>query len=329
MKNSYKIALALLLTPLVLVGRPAKALTIVPPSLEYTANPGDVIPATIKLFNGSQTVETVYASVSNFTAKGEQGEPDFDLTSTPTDIATWIDYPKGPLTIQPNDNLRIPVSITIPKNAEPGGHYAAVFFGNDPSKNNENGGQVAIRSLLGSLVIVRVAGDVREAASVSSFETSNKKTSTDSLPATFDLRIKNTGNVHIRPQGTIVIKNMFGGETARIAVNEVNGAVLPNSIRDFAVTWTKNGKTGKGFFGKVSQQWNNFALGSYTATATVNYGDAKQSLVSTAHLTVFPWQLLIVLLIVLAVIFFIFFVGLKQYNAAIIRNATRSSANRK
>jgi hypothetical protein len=33
MKNSYKIALALLLTPLVLVGRPAKALTIVPPSI--------------------------------------------------------------------------------------------------------------------------------------------------------------------------------------------------------------------------------------------------------------------------------------------------------
>lgn len=329
MKSALRLSLAALVIPLLFIAKPAKALTIVPPSLEYSVNPGDVIPATIKLFNGSQNTETVYASTSNFTAKGEAGEPDFDLNATPTDIATWIDYPQGPLTIAPNDNLRIPVTIRVPKNAEPGGHYAAVFFGNDPSKTDKDGGQVAIRSLLGSLVIVRVAGDVREAATVASFATENGKTTVDTLPATFALRIKNNGNVHIRPQGTLVIKNMFGGETAKLAINEVNGAVLPNSIRDFSTTWSKTNKVGKGFFGKVGQQWSNFALGSYTATATVTYGENKQSLVSTAKLTVFPWQLLLVIIVIVAFIAFIFLFGVRRYNAAIIRNATKSPLNRK
>lgn len=329
MKTVLRTFLAALIIPLVFMAKPAKALTIVPPSLEYSVNAGDVIPATIKLFNGSQNTETVYASTSNFTAKGEAGEPDFDLNAVPTDIATWIDYPQGPLTIAPNDNLRIPITIRVPKNAEPGGHYAAVFFGNDPAKTNKDGGQVAIRSLLGSLVIVRVTGDVREAATVSEFKTENDKTTVDSLPANFILKIKNSGNVHVRPQGTVVIKNMFGGETARIAINEVNGAVLPNSIRAFSSIWTKTGKTGKGFFGKVGQQWSNFALGSYTATATVTYGENKQSLVSTAKLTVFPWQLLLVLLILIAIVVFIFLFGIRNYNAAIIRSATKSQSNRK
>lgn len=323
MKRISLLATVLAIGLFAALGTPAKALTIVPPSLEYSVKPGDSIQAKIKLFNEGQTATTVFASIANFTAKGEQGEPDFQFQDTPTGTASWIDAPAGALTIQPNDRIEIPVTINVPKNAEPGGHYASVFFGTDPSLKAKEGGQVTVRSLIGTLVILRVDGEVRESASVASFGVAGGKKNLSSLPVNFDLRIKNTGNVHIRPQGTILIKNLFGGETTTLNLNDANGAVLPNSIRDFSVTWKKDLVTQKkaSFFSKLGIEWKNFALGPYTATATVTYGQTKQNLVTSATVTIIPWELLIVTLLLLVIVVTVLVLGMKAYNNAIIRKA--------
>lgn len=302
----------------------SRALTIVPPTLDYTLKPGDVKEGKIKLYNESTTdTVTVFGTTSNFTAKDETGEPDFDLQDVPTGAAAWVETAKGAITIKPNERLEIPFTITVPKDAEPGGHYVSLFYGTDPSLKPEDGGQVTVRSLLGALIIMRVEGLVRESASVASFQARGGTTLTR-LPATFDLRIQNDGNVHIRPQGTILIKNLFGGQTETISINDANGAVLPNSIRLFDSLWKKEGATSTdqpGFFGEISQQWSNFAFGPYTATATLNYGTSKQALVATTKVTIFPWQLLLVELLVLIILILIIVFGLRRYNQTIIRQA--------
>lgn len=307
---------------------PARALTIVPPSLEYSVKPGAEVTAKVKLYNETATATTVFSSVANFTAKGEQGEPDFSFETKPTGTASWIDAPSGAITIQPNDRIELNVKIKVPANAEPGGHYASLFFGTDPTVKPESGGQVTIRSLLGTLVILRVEGNISEQAKVASFKPEGGKNTVTRLPVTFDLRIQNTGNVHLRPQGTVTIKNMFGRQTAVLKLNEVKGAVLPDSIRDYAVSWEKEIKTDDqemaksgNFFQEIARQWKNFGLGVYTVTAAVTYGTGGGTLSASTKVTIFPWQLLLVSLIVLAVVICAVVYGLKAYNAAIIRRA--------
>ncbi len=321
------LVLAVAILTVTMTTRSAQALTIVPPTLDYTVKPGDVKEGKIKLYNESTTDPiTVFGTTSNFTAKGETGEPDFDLTETPTGAASWVTTAAGAITIQPNERIEIPFTVTIPKDAEPGGHYVSLFYGTDPSLKPENGGQVTVRSLLGALIIMRVEGLVREDASVASF-TVKGGNSLSHLPVTFNLRVQNSGNVHVRPQGTILIKNLFGGQTETLSINDANGAVLPNSVRLFDATWKKDGDTAtkKGFFGELSQQWSNFAFGPYTATATLNYGTtSKQTLVSSTKVTVIPWQLLIIQLIILIIIIMVIVMGMKGYNKAIISKAQKT-----
>lgn len=321
MKRTF-LGAALLIGAALLVGRSADALTIVPPSLEYAAKPGETINAKIKLFNEESETITVFASVANFTAKGERGEPDFQFEATPTGAASWVEPPAGAVTVKPNDRIELPVTIKVPNNAEPGGHYVSVFFGTDPSLKPENGGQVTVRSLLGTLVILRVEGTVRESATVAGFTAGDGKTLTK-LPATFTLRIRNSGNVHVRPQGEVVIKNLFGGETARLSLNETNGAALPDSVRAYDVIWKKieeKQKTGN-FFQELGYQWRNFALGPYTATASVTYGANKQNLVATTKINVIPWQLLLVSGLIVVIVVLVIVFGIRAYNQAIIKRA--------
>ena len=320
------IALVILLAPA--FAPAAKALTLVPPSLEFTADPGKKIETKVKLFNEGTEPTSVFGSTSNFTAKGENGDPDFDFATTPTDLASWIDFPVGAITLKAGETVEIPITINVPTNAEPGGHYASIFFGTDPSVAPKNGGQVNVRSLIGTLVILRVEGEIREHASIASFTTKDKKTSYSRLPVEFDLRITNDGNVHVRPQGTIVIKNIFGGETSRLTINDANGAVLPNSTRQFVSNWEKqaDASTRGNFFSEIMNEARNFAFGPYTASATVTYGQSKLTLQSSVQLTVIPWRLLTVIVLLLILVITAIVMGMKQYNAAIIRRAQSHNA---
>jgi hypothetical protein len=301
--------------------KPGQALTLVPPTLEYTVQPGQTLEPKVKLYNEETEAISVFASTANFDAGDEEGSPNFLFEDTPTDLASWIEFPQGALTLQPDQRIEVPIKITVPANAEPGGHYASLFFGTDPSLKPQEGGQVNIQSLIGTLVIIRVEGDVRELASIAEFAAT--KSSYARLPVEFTLRIKNEGNVHIKPQGTVTITNLWGGQTTRLTLNEVNGAVLPNSYRRFNTQWHKVDTTGdqKGFFTELKNEWHNFALGSYTATAVVTYGQSRLTLQDKVQVTMVPWRLLSVGALLVIVIILILTFGIKAYNRAIIQRA--------
>lgn len=303
--------------------KPARALTIVPPSLEFSVKPGDRVTTKVKLFNEEPKAISVFSSTANFTAKDEAGDPNFTFEDTPTDLASWIDVGRGPFTLASGDRLEVPVTITVPKNAEPGGHYASLFFGTDPSIKTQNGGQISVRSLLGTLIILRVAGDITEQASLSSFSLTDGKSTFANPPVKFSVRIQNSGNVHVRPTGMITIKNMFGHVVAQVPVNDNNGAVLPNSYRRFDQGWKSDLTPARGFFGAVGTQWKNFAFGGYSATLALTYGANQQSLSGQLHFTMFPWQLLLVVLVVVVLIILILTIGVRQYNRMIITRAGR------
>ena len=303
--------------------RPAAALTIVPPSLEFPADPGQKITTKVKLFNEESTPIAVFSSTANFTAKDEQGDPDFTFQDTPTDLASWIQVGAGPFTLASGDRVEIPVTIQVPTNAEPGGHYASLFFGTDPSLKPENGGQVSIRSLIGTLVILRVSGQVTEQASLKTFAVNGKTTTFSHGPVNFDVRVQNSGNVHVRPSGSLLIKNMWGRTVATVPLNSTEGAVLPNSIRKFSVTWGEAAAS-KGFFGQVAAEWHHFNLGMYSAELDGAYGSTKKSLSGSVTFLMFPWHLLLIEAIVVLILLFVLIFGIKRYNSMIIHRAQGS-----
>ena len=211
-----------------ITAHPVSALTFVPPSFDWTLAPGQSRQDVIKLYNDTSAPMTLYTVTAPFTAKDESGTPSFDLTAKSTDLPSWITISAGPFTINPNEKKEIPFAVTVPMDAEPGGHYAGIFVGSQ-SDAQPTGTQVSIRALSGPLMILRVTGKVTEAASILEFGVQGG-TTMNRLPTTLFTRIHNTGNVHVRPTGTISVSNMFGSKTASMTFNDRGGAVLPQSI---------------------------------------------------------------------------------------------------
>lgn len=297
----------------------AQALSLVPPSLEFKAAPGEVVTDKIKLYNEQEQAVTVTPSTANFSAKDETGQPAFSFDAPTADLSSWISLDVAPLTIKPGDRATVSFTITVPTNAEPGGYYAGIFFASGAPLD----GQVALQSKLAALVILSVSGDIQESAALAEIGIANGQTRFSRLPTSFYARIQNSGNVHVRPEGSITITNMFSKKTAVVPFNEAKGAVLPKSIRRFEETWSKNNDSASsgGFWSEIRAEWQNFALGSYTATYAITYGQTQQSLGGNLTFTVFPWRLLLVEFLVLVVVVILLVIGARRYNRAIIRRA--------
>lgn len=314
--------------------QPVFALTISPPRMEIGGNPGTNVEGEIALFNEEEETKTLYSSIQNFEARGESGAPYF--LEERTGLATWISV-QNQVTLKPQERKTIPFTIKIPQNAEPGGYFAAIFWGTSPPQT-QGAGQVAIGGRLGVLILLRVAGEVEEKGGLLEFKIDEGRFQTD-LPIIFAYRFSNDGGDRIKPEGEIQIKNIFGLTSAVLDANKGEGNVLPRSSRKLEAIWHSRGqrigdltkkeemalfsqfakeKDQKGFFETAGGQWSNFAFGMYNAKLALTYGKDNKIAEANYRFFVIPWQLLSIIAVILAIIGFIGFVGLKKYNRWII-----------
>jgi len=81
-----------------------------------------------------------------------------------------------------------------------------------------------------------------------------------------------------------------------------------------------------GFFEELQNEWNNFALGRFSANLFLLFGQAQpQTMEKNLNFWVIPWRVIICFLIVLAVMISTLIKLIKAYNRWIIRKATKSS----
>jgi hypothetical protein len=312
---------------------PAQALTISPVRIEVSGDPGETVRQEIKLTNTEREDTTFYISYANFDSKDETGTPTF----IPGDqgLATWIRSPQS-VTIKTGESKTVPFTIEIPRGAEPGGYFSVIFASRQAPDGD---GQVALGEQVGSLILLRVNGDIATEGGLLEYGTKNKQQLFTELPITFYYRFQNNGEDRVQPEGVITIKNTFGLTSKVLSANPTRGSVLPQSIRRFETSWINGpgktaqdpfaqvpAKTGSGFWSEVKYQWHNFAFGLYRAHLEIAYGSVEQRS-SKASLTFFvlPWQLLTVIIpIIVAALATVWFL-LRQYNHWIIRRAQGGS----
>lgn len=282
----------------------AKAVTVSPLRLELSANPGDTITAQFKLYNEENKANLYYFSTTNFDAKDETGQPQF--TSSGGGLADWVQKPAN-ITLQPKSYQVVGFSVTVPKDAEPGGYFSAVLASTLAPQSNQ-AQAVSLANQVGVLLLFRVNGNVQEGADVLEFNTLNKQHFFTALPVQFYYRFQNGGKAWLKPLGDIIISNIFGSTTKIIRANYSGGDVLPQSIRRFEASWLEAGGStdqdplltavsgpAGGFWSKVKYEWKNFVFGRYTASLNLVYGtDTQQNINKKITFWVFPWQLLLV-----------------------------------
>lgn len=284
-------------------------LAIVPPLFQMQLAPGTHWRGVLKFVNGNPYDIDLNTSLMPFRGAGETGNVEFDFTkegkTDPRTLPGWIHIERGPIHVKKDTTAEIPFSIVVPDDAEPGGHYAAIMVGTDPIDRLRNGSGFSIGSLLSSLLFVNVSGNIVEAGAIRDFYPAANIVQEPS--ARFVMRFENSGNVHLVPQGHIIITNMWGKERGKITVNDDAsfGSVLPASTRRFEFEW--------------HGEQNFFEMGRYTVEATLAYGSAsKQTVYRVATFWVIPYKGLAITFGSLGAFLFVVVYGIRRYVRSVI-----------
>lgn len=296
MKRYYFIGIAVLFGVLLWAG-PTHALKVQPTTLdEISLSPGESITKGINLTNDGTAAITIgptlYQAEAGFK---DDGTAQYSPATSEATLANWIVFQSGgTVTLQPGEMKTVPVFISVPENAPPGGHFAMIGWGGQPSAGATTGASVVGQT--GVNVALDVRGETIEKGEVTYFGTENGVTKFDKLPILFVARFNNAGNRHFKPQGDVKIKNMFGSIVTVLPFNNLPGVgnVLPRSNREYKISWDSG-----------------FAFGKYTALFDVSMGSAGSASKSFTF-WVLPTGLLVLWLIIALVIVVILVLLIKK-----------------
>lgn len=207
----------------------------------------------------------------------------------PYTLKDYIQLPQLEIELEHAERARIPVRVSLPGNAEPGGRYGSVVV-SVISKAGGNGSQTgaapasAIVSRIGALFFVTTPGEVKREGRLADFSTRlNRRVFTDD-PVNFNIVYENTGSVHVNPYGEIRISNLLGEEVGLIMLDPWFS--LPNSLRLREVTWER--------------EW---LFGRYTATLHLNRGYSDLIDTRTVVFWVLPWKIVSLVFGILLLLF--------------------------
>ena len=295
------------------------AMQVSPVRSDLTINPGETRQLTVSIQNLTKTNSEYQAIINDFVAgNGEDGQPalilDADKYAPSHSLKRYI--AKIPnVSVDAGQTKDVKVTITVPKDAAGGGYFGAVRFapasGTDPTKN------VTLSASVGSLILVKVPGDIVENVKLETFDVRSGKEATGGssfFTSNKDLyavsRFKNTGNVHEQPFGKVVLKKGTKVlETIEINNADPRGNVLPDSVRRFNSKLTKVG------------MW-----GSYTVEGNFGYGSSGQLVSGKTSFFVLPLLFIVLGLLLVGLVLFVIFGlprAIKRYNQNVVRKANR------
>lgn len=247
------------------------------------------------------------SSVNDFTADGETGNPkvilDQDADSSYS-LQSWVSLPNS-FTLKSKESRSLTIAVSIPSNAEAGGHYGVIrFSGVPPDQTDVN---VSLSASVGVLLLTRVAGDIQEDLSVKQMFISKdgkNKGLVANGPVTINTRVENTGNVHLKPIGTLTVKDTFGKVVGSFPFGSNTQNVLPKTTRLYTQEFNK--------------RW---MFGRYTVSLEAAYGTTGGVLQSSTSFWVIPFKLILFVLVLLAVVILGSRRLIKSHNRRVIRKA--------
>lgn len=281
-------------------------LTTSPLPINLSTEPGKTVTTELRIKNSGTRTETLQVGLLKFGANDTSGQPRLADREAGDDYFDWVRFSQDKFTAEPNVWHSITMTIDVPSEGGLGYYYAVTFQRSADASADE------VTALHGGTAIL-VLLDVKVPHAKRQVEIAEFKASRsvyEFLPAEFSLSLKNSGNIHLIPSGSIFITK-GSEEIAVLSINEARGNVLPNSTRAFAANWTdgfpsyqdieQDGKMLKNEDGtpKRTLKWDlgqigKLRWGKYKATLLAVYDDRQRDVPVEAVLTfwVIPWRII-------------------------------------
>ena len=270
------------------------ALKVVPVFNDIVADPGQTLKQQIRVENLSPVPLPIKAYTLSFVATDEVGGSDYPDDNAPKSVQHWFSIDKPDFILQSGEIKSTNITISVPKDAEPGGHYATFFYESLIPKEAVSDPTVNLASRIGSLFFFVISGDIHRSGNIARFST-RKLWQHGPIDVTFGFA--NTGNVHVQPVSTVTITNWRGKTVATL--NDLGQVVLPNKTRHWDIQWNKK-----------------YAFGLYHAHVVTKYHQDNPPLTKDIQFWVVPYAMIIETLIIIFISLFIFTRGRRRLRKA-------------
>lgn len=263
-------------------------ITVAPAKQEVMVNPGEKTAVVVKFINQGTTPISGPLKAADFIVEDSEGTPIFleennQLPSPRFAAAQWVELPYDRITIAPKESVIIQAKINVPNDALAGGRYFGIYFepgGEIANPEAESGAETPITIRLAALIYLRVAGSIEESAFITQLSAPRFL---EYGPITIKAEIKNKGNYHIRPKGTISITSVFGKKIDEKIIKEAN--IFPDTSRFFENT--------------LGQKW---LFGKYKIDMTAAYGETGKVLTATVFTWIIPWRLIVIIILTIIIV---------------------------
>lgn len=189
----------------------------------------------ILIKNASESPIGVKFSVRDFGSMNESGGVAF-LGESKDEIqnyslASWLSLSNGSMIIDAKDQQKIKVKVLNKESLSPGGHYGAILC-HLTNADGELKKGVNLEEVIAVLVYVNKKG-----GEIYKLKWSGEENDGNwwKLPTYVRVRLENSGNTHVIPRGLVLIKDSFGNEVKRGAINADSGLIMPETFRVFRV----------------------------------------------------------------------------------------------
>lgn len=275
------LAMILCLTPSSVVAQ--DGIKVWPTCVELTVGCGETATKTVNVQNLGGEPVMLQAYVMDF-SKNRNGDFAFYEPGHESHSASqWLSIGNLNLELAPTQNKAVEITVSVPSQIEPGGHYTALFFEALPLSNE---GTVSISTRIPALFYITVPG-VTEAEVFRNAEIASLLlpgiAAGDLLEA--GVVVHNSGNVHLTVAANAYFDVYWGGDSELDLGQTV---ILPNSDVVLKGKWQE-----KPFFSRVR------------AKVVIGYLDQNDGLVNksqTADFWVVPWSLVGIVLFVMGVV---------------------------
>lgn len=306
-------------------------LTLSPVFLNLATDPGKPVTSSIKVTNNNNITEYLKVTLATFRPDPNTGNPTIADIEEGDEFAQWIRFSQEQFVLAPRETKTIGVTISPPQEATLGYYYAVLVSRITEATAGERQSIVAGSPAIPVLLEVRTPNAKREVQLVD-FKTD--KMIYEYLPTTFQIKMKNSGNVHLAPVGDIFIDWRGKENVGIVTVNKGGGNILPNYERTYTAVWEdgfplrvpkmENGNQVKDSKGKPQFETkydlssaDKFRIGKYTARVLMIYNNGERDVPVEAKISfwVVPWKILLAGAVVL--IFVI--LGIRSVLAGLIR----------
>lgn len=281
---------------LFIFGQSANALTVGPLKTDLTINPGETKVINILVVNETDKISYIEARVSPFVPQDDQGS--IALAGDAL-VTSWVTITADSFALAPGEVREVPVVVSIPASATPGGYYGVALFKSGAGPR-QAGNKVGVSGQIGSLLLIKVEGELNHQLTITDFKVLNGDWWWRDNPLKLSIAIANQGNVHELPDGMVVISDVFGRAVASTPINPNASYVLPGGERQFGFDWQIAKGQDNLIFGT---EWSPWLVGPYTIEIKGYYGDDRQVLTADSQtIWIVPIRTLVILFAIIIVV---------------------------